>query len=183
MLENSARLIERAGFDGIWASGFAISASMKCIPDASFIDSSEQLAIERNIVEAVSIPVIADCDTGYGNAVNVAHTVREFEAGTMAPEKPNICKAFIGETCFDVCVKLVQLWGGSGIMNSTGVNRYMRDARAKCVAEGATEMHYVRRSTSSAATSTRLARWSGSTTINNRRSASWPTRNWPTRST
>ena len=62
-------------------------------------------------------------------------TVREFEAGTMAPEKHNICKAFIGETCFDVCVKLVQMWGGSGIMNSTGVNRYMRDARAKCVAE------------------------------------------------
>jgi butyryl-CoA dehydrogenase len=69
-------------------------------------------------------------------------TVREFEARTMAPEKHNICKAFIGETCFDVCVKLVQMWGGSGIMNSTGVNRYMRDARAKCVAEGATEMHY-----------------------------------------
>jgi len=68
--------------------------------------------------------------------------VREFEAGTMAPEKPNICKAFIGETMFDVCVKLVQMWGGSGIMNSTGVNRYMRDARANCVAEGATEMHY-----------------------------------------
>ncbi len=69
-------------------------------------------------------------------------TVRQFEAGTVAPEAGNICKAFIGETCFDVCVKLVQLWGGSGIMNSTGVNRYMRDARAKCVAEGATEMHY-----------------------------------------
>ncbi len=69
-------------------------------------------------------------------------TVREFEAGTMAPEKHNICKAFIGEAMFDVCVKLVQMWGGSGIMNSTGVNRYMRDARAKCVAEGATEMHY-----------------------------------------
>jgi butyryl-CoA dehydrogenase len=69
-------------------------------------------------------------------------TVRQFEAGTVAPEGGNICKAFIGETCFDVCVKLVQMWGGSGIMNSTGVNRYMRDARAKCVAEGATEMHY-----------------------------------------
>ena len=69
-------------------------------------------------------------------------TVRQFEAGTVAPEAGNICKAFIGETCFDVCVKLVQMWGGSGIMNSTGVNRYMRDARAKCVAEGATEMHY-----------------------------------------
>jgi butyryl-CoA dehydrogenase len=69
-------------------------------------------------------------------------TVREFEAGTMAPEKPNICKTVICEGAFDVCVKLVQMWGGSGIMNSTGVNRYMRDARANCVAEGATEMHY-----------------------------------------
>lgn len=70
------------------------------------------------------------------------NTVREFEAGTMAPEMPNVCKAYIGETAFDVCVRLVQLWGGSGIMNSTGVNRYMRDARTKCEAEGATEMHY-----------------------------------------
>ncbi len=69
-------------------------------------------------------------------------TVRQFEAGTVSSEGGNICKAYIGETCFDVCVKLVQMWGGSGIMNSTGVNRYMRDARAKCVAEGATEMHY-----------------------------------------
>lgn len=69
-------------------------------------------------------------------------TVREFEAGAMAPEKPNICKTLICEGAFDVCVKLVQMWGGSGIMNSTGVNRYMRDARANCVAEGATEMHY-----------------------------------------
>jgi len=80
----SARLIERAGFDGIWASGFAISASMKCIPDASFIDSSEQLAIERNIVEAVSIPVIADCDTGYGNALNVMRTVNDRERAGVA---------------------------------------------------------------------------------------------------
>lgn len=80
----SARLIERAGFDGIWAGGFAISASMKCIPDASFIDSSEQLAIERNIVEAVSIPVIADCDTGYGNALNVMRTVNDRERAGVA---------------------------------------------------------------------------------------------------
>jgi phosphoenolpyruvate phosphomutase len=81
----SARLIERAGFDAIWASGFAISASLKCIPDASFIDSSEQLAVERNIAEAVSIPIIADCDTGYGNALNVMRTVNDRErAGVSA---------------------------------------------------------------------------------------------------
>ena len=69
-------------------------------------------------------------------------TVRAFDAGTMAPGMASVCKAYICETCFDVTVKLVQLWGGSGIMNSTGVNRYMRDARAQCVAEGTTEIHY-----------------------------------------
>jgi len=80
----SARLIERAGFDAVWASGFAISASLKCIPDASFIDSSEQLAIERNIAEAVSIPIIADCDTGYGNALNVMRAVNDRERAGVA---------------------------------------------------------------------------------------------------
>jgi phosphoenolpyruvate phosphomutase len=80
----SARLIERAGFDGVWASGFAISASLKCIPDASFITSSEQLEVERNIAEAVGIPVIADCDTGYGNALNVMRTVNDRERAGVA---------------------------------------------------------------------------------------------------
>ena len=86
----SAKLIERAGFDAIWASGFAISASLKCIPDASFITSSEQLEVERNIAEAVGIPIIADCDTGYGNALNVMRTVNDQErAGvTATPESP-----------------------------------------------------------------------------------------------
>lgn len=80
----SARLIERAGFDAIWASGFAISASLKCIPDASFITSTEQLEVERNIVTAVGIPVIADCDTGYGNALNVMRTVNDRERAGVA---------------------------------------------------------------------------------------------------
>jgi phosphoenolpyruvate phosphomutase len=80
----SARLIERAGFDGVWASGFAISASLKCIPDASFITSSEQLEVERHIAEAVNIPVIADCDTGYGNALNVMRTVNDRERAGVA---------------------------------------------------------------------------------------------------
>jgi phosphoenolpyruvate phosphomutase len=80
----SARLIERAGFDAIWASGFAISASLKCIPDASFITSSEQLEVERNIAEAVTIPIIADCDTGYGNALNVMRTVNDRERAGVA---------------------------------------------------------------------------------------------------
>ncbi len=80
----SAKLIERAGFDAIWASGFGISAALKCIPDASFITSSEQLEVEQNIAEAVGIPVISDCDTGYGNALNVKRTVRDRERAGVA---------------------------------------------------------------------------------------------------
>src|SRR5712692_5681237 len=80
----SAKMIERAGFDAIWASGFGISASLKCIPDGSFLTMTEQLAVTQNIVEAVAIPVIADCDTGFGNALNVMRTVQEYEKAGIA---------------------------------------------------------------------------------------------------
>jgi len=80
----SAKLIEEAGFDAIWASGFGISASLKCIPDGSFLTMTEQLEVTKNIVEAVSIPVIADCDTGFGNALNVMRTVQEYEKAGIA---------------------------------------------------------------------------------------------------
>lgn len=69
-------------------------------------------------------------------------TAAAFDRGEMQPATSNACKAFIGDACFDICCKLLQMWGGSGIMDSTGVNRYMRDAKAKTIAEGASEMHY-----------------------------------------
>jgi phosphoenolpyruvate phosphomutase len=80
----SAKLIEQAGFDAIWASGFGISTALKCVPDASFVTLTEQLEVERNMVEAVSIPIIADCDTGYGNALNVMRTVNDHERAGVA---------------------------------------------------------------------------------------------------
>ncbi len=80
----SAKLVQEAGFDAIWASGFGISAALKCIPDASFITLTEQLDVERNMVEAVGIPIIADCDTGYGNALNVMRTVTDHERAGIA---------------------------------------------------------------------------------------------------
>src|SRR3954464_7836424 len=70
----SARLAELAGFDGIWASGFELSAAYG-VPDASLLSFSQHLDMTRAIVDRVSIPVIADLDTGYGNAVNVMHVV------------------------------------------------------------------------------------------------------------
>jgi len=67
---------------------------------------------------------------------------RAYDNGTMLPEMGSVCKGWIGDTAVDICTKLLKLWGGSGIMDSTGVNRYLRDAIAKTIAEGASEMHY-----------------------------------------
>lgn len=79
----SARMLEEAGFDAIWASGFGLSA-VRAVPDASIITMSETLEASRGMVEASSLPVIADCDTGFGNAINVIRTVQDFEAAGIA---------------------------------------------------------------------------------------------------
>ena len=63
-----ARLAERAGFDGIWASGFELSASFG-LPDASLISMTQHLDACRAMAEATGIPIVADIDTGYGNAI------------------------------------------------------------------------------------------------------------------
>lgn len=78
-----ARMGERAGFDGVWASGFEIAASY-ALPDASIVTMSEHLALARSMCDAVQIPVIVDCDTGYGDELQFAHAVRQFEAAGVA---------------------------------------------------------------------------------------------------
>src|SRR3954464_12277228 len=79
----SGRLGERAGFDVVWASGFEISASHG-VPDANILDMSVQYTASCAINDAVSVPVIADCDNGYGNAVNAAFMARKFFRAGMA---------------------------------------------------------------------------------------------------
>ena len=80
----SARLIERAGFDAVWASGFAISAAQFALPDANVLTMTENLEVIRHICQATHLPVIADIDNGYGNAVNVMRTITEYEAAGVA---------------------------------------------------------------------------------------------------
>ncbi|MCA8906710.1 MAG: isocitrate lyase/PEP mutase family protein [Rhodospirillaceae bacterium] len=75
----SARLVEAAGFKTAATSGAAISNSRLGIADMGVMGLAENVDQCRNIVRAVSIPVTCDADTGYGNPVNVHHTVREFE--------------------------------------------------------------------------------------------------------
>jgi phosphonopyruvate hydrolase len=80
----SARLAEEAGFDGIWASGFELSAAYG-VPDASLLSLTQHLDMTRAIVEQVGIPLVADLDTGYGNAINVLQVVGAYaRAGAAA---------------------------------------------------------------------------------------------------
>ncbi len=74
----SARLIERAGFSATFMSGFAVSAARVGLPDTGLMSYAEIVDQGRNICSAVSIPVIGDGDTGYGNPLNVQRTVRGF---------------------------------------------------------------------------------------------------------
>ena len=80
----SARFIQAAGFDALLTSGFGVSASLLGMPDAELYTMTENLGVVRNVTNVVDIPVIADIDTAYGNAINVMRTIREFEATGVA---------------------------------------------------------------------------------------------------
>jgi 2,3-dimethylmalate lyase len=79
----TARLVEQAGFDAVYLTGGGYSRASG-YPDIGLLTMSENLAFIGRTVEAVQIPVIADADTGYGNAVNVIRTVREYEKSGVA---------------------------------------------------------------------------------------------------
>ena len=80
----SAMLAEEAGFDALWASGFELSA-LYGLADVSLITMTQHIEMLRAIAGASALPIIADIDTGFGNAVNVAHAVAEYErAGAAA---------------------------------------------------------------------------------------------------
>jgi phosphoenolpyruvate phosphomutase len=79
----SGKIGEEAGFEGLWASGFEISASY-AVPDANILTMAENLAAAQMMNNSTKIPVIADCDNGYGNAINVIRCVEEYERAGIA---------------------------------------------------------------------------------------------------
>jgi phosphonopyruvate hydrolase len=79
----AAKLAAAAGFDAIWGSGFELSASY-AVPDANILTMSTHLEMMRAIGEVQDAPVIADIDTGFGNAVNVAYAVPRYVAAGVA---------------------------------------------------------------------------------------------------
>jgi 2,3-dimethylmalate lyase len=80
----SARLIEQAGFDAVYMTGFGTAASLIGRPDVGLLSGAEMVDNARRIVSAVGVPVIADADTGYGNALNVLRTVQLYEQAGVA---------------------------------------------------------------------------------------------------
>ena len=79
-----ARQIEEAGFEAAYLTGFGTTADVLGRPDLGLLSMPEMVAQARNAAAAVSIPLVSDADTGYGNALNVRRTVEEFEGAGVA---------------------------------------------------------------------------------------------------
>ncbi len=80
----SAKVLEQAGFDAIYMTGYGTSLSLTGLPDVGLATMSEMVANARYIASAVGIPLLADADTGFGNAINVIRTVREYIGAGVA---------------------------------------------------------------------------------------------------
>lgn len=80
----SARLVEAAGFDGVYMTGFGVAASTLGRPDVGLLGGAEMADEAGRVAAAVSVPVVADADTGYGNAINVIRTIHDYERAGVA---------------------------------------------------------------------------------------------------
>ncbi|MEK8051000.1 isocitrate lyase/PEP mutase family protein [Ideonella sp. DXS22W] len=80
----SALLVDQSDFDGVFTTGFGISASLLGQPDMEIYTLTENLGVVNRIANVVAKPIFADADTGYGNVLNVGRTVREFEKAGVA---------------------------------------------------------------------------------------------------
>lgn len=80
----SARLVEMAGFPAVYMTGYGVSASVIGQPDIGLLTMTEMVAQARNMAVALTVPLIADGDNGYGGVLNVVRTVREYEGAGVA---------------------------------------------------------------------------------------------------
>lgn len=80
----SALLVDQSPFDGVFTTGFGISASLLGQPDMELYTLSENLGVVDHIANVVKKPIFADADTGYGNVLNTQRTVRAFEKAGVA---------------------------------------------------------------------------------------------------
>ncbi|MFH1006412.1 MAG: isocitrate lyase/PEP mutase family protein [Candidatus Latescibacterota bacterium] len=96
----SARLIARQGFPAVYLTGSGVTASLLGRPDLGFVALPDMCGVVRNICQTIDIPLIADAESGFGNAVNLTRTVREYEmagASAIHLEDQIVPKRFGGE--------------------------------------------------------------------------------------
>jgi 2-methylisocitrate lyase-like PEP mutase family enzyme len=99
----SARLVEQAGFPAVYMSGSGVANTLTGGADVGLLSLTEMAQMARFVSQAVEVPVISDADTGYGNAINVMRTVREFEAAGVAgihiedQVSPKRCGSVVGK--------------------------------------------------------------------------------------
>ena len=79
-----AMMVEKAGFEYVYAGGYDASLTLLGEPDVGLMTETEMVANLRNVAKATALPVVADADTGYGNAINVIRTVQDYEAAGVA---------------------------------------------------------------------------------------------------
>jgi 2-methylisocitrate lyase-like PEP mutase family enzyme len=79
-----AMIVERIGFDYVYMTGYGTSLTLLGLPDVGLLTETEMVTNAKNIAKAVNIPVIADADTGFGNAINMIRTVQDYEAAGVA---------------------------------------------------------------------------------------------------
>jgi 2-methylisocitrate lyase-like PEP mutase family enzyme len=102
-----AKIIEKVGFDLVYVTGAGFANAQFGLPDIGLITMTEILEHAKRIVQAVNIPVIVDVDTGYGNAINLIRTVKEFEsigvAGIQIEDQitPKKCGHFEGKSVIE----------------------------------------------------------------------------------
>lgn len=141
----SAKLIEQAGFQGIMTTGFGVSASHLGQPDLELYTMSENLSVVAKVVDVVGVPVIADTDTGYGNAINVMRTVREFERAGVSgmifedQESPKKCP------CIANTIEILSLEEGVAKIRAAVYARQNPDLLIIARTDAATEDEAIRR--------------------------------------
>ncbi|MFQ4145989.1 oxaloacetate decarboxylase [Chlorogloeopsis sp. ULAP02] len=133
-----AKLVEQLGFDVVATSGFGIAASTLGLPDYGFLTVTEMLYTVGRIAQSVSIPLIADLDTGYGNALNVIRTVKDAVqlgvAGVILEDQewPKKCGHFEGKRVISMAEHAGKIRAAAQARGDSGLVIIARtDARAQ----------------------------------------------------
>lgn len=135
----SAKLIEKYDFKSIQVSGFGLSATYLGLPDMGFISFGDVLAFTRNIINAVDIPVMADADTGYGNAINAMKVTEEFikigAAGMNIEDQsfPKRCGHLEGKQIIPIEEMVLKLKGCARVRNQFDTD-FIINARTDAIA-------------------------------------------------